>query len=204
VFVLAASLFLSAAAVQPLNVPKSVPPEVAAERVRACGFDHVQVKDDQDLQEDVVEVSGVIDVPERKLRCVAQVSLDTVRYVIFPDPVNGAYQRLYFQMDENQGDTVGWVTGDARAWLKQRGLLDKVPHYRKGTDDSLGFAHALENVCGSKARGALVLFDRHLILRPSAPGQQMIDHATFECLFNAITASGMPFGFVGKESYEKK
>ena len=204
-FVFPALLLLTGAAAQPAGAPpEPVPPEVAAERVRACGFDHVRVKDDRELQEDVVEVSGVSQVPEAKLRCVAQVSLDTITYVEFPQPVNQAYQRLYFQMSDAEGDTVGWVTRDARARLEERGLLGKVPHYRKGRDDNLRFARRLEDVCGPKARGAFVLFRGHLIMRPGPSEGRMIDYATFRCLFNAMAASGMPFAFVGKETYQKQ
>lgn len=48
--------------------PAAASPEVAAERVKACGFDHVTVNDDRELQEDVVEVTGVSTVPEAKMR----------------------------------------------------------------------------------------------------------------------------------------
>jgi hypothetical protein len=98
-FVLTALLFFSGAAAQANALPAPVPAEVAAERVRACGFEHVAVKDDDELQEEVVEV-GVSAVPESKMRCAAQVSLDTDRYVIFPEPASQAYWRLYSQMEE--------------------------------------------------------------------------------------------------------
>jgi hypothetical protein len=200
---------LFGAAIQPsAEFPKAASPEVAAERVKACGFDHVRPKYDRELEEDVIEVSGVSQVPEAEMRCVVRVSLDTVRYVEFPKPASKEYWRLYFQMDQSHGGGVGWKIGSAtdaaRAWLKQRGLLDEVPHYRKGRDDNLRFARRLEHVCGPKARGAFVLLRGHLILRPGPSGQLPIDYPAFQCLMNAIIVSGMPFGFVGNETYQKQ
>src|SRR5579884_2115867 len=112
--ILAALLFLSGAAAQANALPAPVPAEVAAERVRACGFDHVTVKDDDELQEEVVEVSGVSAVPEAKMRCAVQVSLDTDRYVIFPEPANEAYWSLYSQMEEKSpraAAATDWMQG---------------------------------------------------------------------------------------------
>jgi hypothetical protein len=195
----ASLLLMSAAAAQSAVAPsKLVAPEIAAERVKACGFEHVRVKHDGLLDEEVVEVSGVSQVPNSKLRCAAQVSLDTITYVEFPKVVNDAYSRLYFEMGQEQGQR------DARAWLQQRGLLSKLPVYQKGTLDDLAFARELENICGPKAKGAFVRRYGHVTLDFGSPAKLTVDKETFECLFNAIWASGMPFGFVGNEFYQKK
>lgn len=202
---MSALLLLYGAAAQP-PLPKVVPAEIAAERVKACGFDTVRVVDDRDLQEEVVEVSGVSTVPEDKMRCVVQVSLDTVRYVAFPEPANSAYWRVYTQMEREQdhGAAVGWVQSDARAWLKKHGLLGKVPKYKKGKVDDLQFGRELEVVCGPQAKGTFIRFRGQVTLSLGPPDRFMVDYPTLECLLNAIAASGMPFGFVGHEYYGKR
>jgi hypothetical protein len=199
VLALVSLLFLSGAAAQSaVTPPKIASPEVAAKRVKACGFEHVRVKNDPELQEDVVEVSALSDAPQSKLHCVAQVSLDTITYVEFPKPVNDAYQRLYIEMERDHGQQ------EARGWLQQRGLLSKLPTYQKGRDDDLQFAREIENVCGPKAKGVFVRLDGHVTLNFGSPEKPTVDKDTAECLFNAMWASGMPFGFVGNEYYEER
>ena len=198
--ILAALLFLSGVAAQANALPAPVPAEVAAERVRACGFDQVSVKEDDELQEEVVQVSGVSDVPESKVRCAVQVSLDTDYDIIFPGPASQAYWRLYSQMeDEGRGAAAAWMKGNAREWLRKRGLLAKVPKYVKGKDDNLRFARRLENVCGPKAKGMFRLVDGHVVLWPAPVGKAAADFSTVECLVNTAAVSGMPLGFVGNE-----
>ena len=200
--ILAALLFLSGAAAQASALPAPVPPEVAAERVRACGFDQVSVKDDDELQEEVVEVSGASAVPESKMRCAVQLSLDTDRYVIFPEPANTTYWRLYPEMEEKSPRAAAagaWMQDNAREWLRQRGLLAKVPKYEKGKSDNLRFARRLENVCGPKAKGMFRSFHGHVDLWPGPPGKPPVDFPTVECLISAAAVSGMPLGFVGNE-----
>lgn len=195
-------------AAQPSDIPpKIVSPQVAAERVKTCGFEHVRPKYDRELDEDVVEVSGVSKVPEVKMRCVVQVSLDTVRYVEFPEPVSKEYWRLYFQTEDARGQTVGLTLerSGLRQWLQQHDLLGKVPHYEKGKIGDLQFARQLEGLCGPKARGVFGLFHGHIILRIGPPARStVVDDQTLECLINLDLASGMPMWFVGNEYYEKK
>jgi len=200
--ILAALLFLSGAAAQASALPAPASAEVAAERVRACGFDHVAVKDDDELQEEVVQVSGVSAVPESKIRCAVQVSVDTDRYVIFPEPASQTYWRLYSEMEDKSPRAVAagaWMQDNAREWLRQRGLLAKVPKYVKGKDDNLRFAHRLENVCRPKAKAMFRLVDGHVVLWPAPVGNAAADFSTVECLISAAEVSGMPLGFVGNE-----
>jgi len=200
--ILGALLFLSGAA-QASALPAPAPAEVAAERVRACGFDQVSVKEDDELQEEVVEVSGVSDVPESKVRCAVQVSLDTDRYVIFPEPANTTYWRLFPQMEEKSpraAAATAWMQGWSRDWLRRRGLLAKVPKYEEGKSDNLRFARRLENVCGPKAKGAFRLVKGYLVLWPAPHRKRRMDFSTVECLVNTAAVSGMPLGFVGNES----
>jgi hypothetical protein len=83
-------------------------------------------------------------------------------------------------------------------------LLDKVPIYHKGKSDILSVARQVEDVCGPKARGLLVPSAAGMTMKLGPPERPGIDDATFECLLNAISASGMPFGFVGNEIYQEQ
>src|SRR5690348_14772663 len=111
------------AAPSAIDVPKElVKPEVAAAQVAACDFKQVRPKFDSELQEDVVEVLDVTASPEQ-LRCAARASLGTYYYVVFPAPLQQAYDALYWPMSREKDKA------DARAWLEKRGLLARLPIY---------------------------------------------------------------------------
>lgn len=205
-FATVAFLFLSAGAAQASPPPLAVAsPTVAVERVKACGFKHVRVKEDDELQEEVVEVTGVSTVPEAKMRCAVKVSLDTVRYVLFPAPASKDYWRLYSEMEGKGGDRqTAWMQGNARDWLQQHGLLAKLPTYEKGKTDDLAFARQLEGLCGPEAKGVFRLFNGHVVLWPAIPGTGQMDFSALQCVISAAEVSGMPFGFVGNEYQPKK
>jgi hypothetical protein len=142
----------------------------------------------------VVEVSGVSDVPEPKLRCVAKVELATVRFVKFPGPVDVAYHRILDRLGDEQERL------EARAWLRKRGLLAKLPVYRKGKTNDVTFARELESVCGTEASGEIAIKRGAVIaLKPPSISSNAIDEQTFECLLAASYASGLAVGFMGHE-----
>jgi hypothetical protein len=191
--------FLSASAAQPFDPPIAyVKPEVAAGQVKACGFAHVAVRDDRELQEDVLVVSGVTQASEKQLRCAAEVSLSSITYVEFPEPVNRNYQQFYSRMEQDKDRR------DARAWLERRGLLVKLPTYVKGKTDDLEFARKLEALCGPKARGAFVRDHGIMTIKTGTIEHPALNDETVMCLMNVSSAGGFQWGFVGNEYYEKK
>jgi hypothetical protein len=190
---------LSAATPPSTDTPIAyVKPEVAAEQLKACGFAHVAVRDDRELQEDVLVVTGINQASERQLRCAAEVSLSSITYVEFPEPMNQQYWQLYSRMEQERDRR------DARAWLERRGLLAKLPTYVKGKTDDLQFARRLEGLCGPKAKGAFVRDQGMMTMKTGTIEHPAFNNETFMCLMNVSSAAGLRWGFVGNEYYEKK
>ena len=175
-----------------------VKPQVAAERVAACGFKSVRPKFDDELQEDVVEVRNVTTVSAEQLRCAALASLNSYYYVIFSAQVKQTYEKLYWGMSRER-DKV-----DATAWLEKRGLLSRLPRYDPKNSDEIAFAHTLETLCGPKAAGTLQPMHGMVTLKNVALTPGKLDSETLNCLVNAATASGYPLGFIGNEAYQQQ
>jgi hypothetical protein len=198
-------LMLGLAGGPPINAPKElVKPEVAAARVAACGLKQVRSRFDGTLQEDVVEVLDVTASPEQ-LRCAARASLGSYYYVVFPAPLEQAYDALYWPMSREKDKA------DARAWLGERGLLARLPTYDPTRTNETAFARSLEALCGPKAAGTLLPMHGMATFTPEAlgtlgkhgfkPGK--LDDETLWCLTNAASASGYPLGFIGNEAVAK-
>lgn len=205
-----ALMLMVGAAAQPKTMPFDVPvelvkPEVAAQRVAACGFKRVRSKFDSELQEDVVEVTNVASATTEQLRCTALASLDTHYYVIFPATVSQSYETLYWHLSRERDKA------DARAWLAKRGLLSRLPDYDPRRSDETVFAHTLEDICGAKAAGTLQPMHGMATFKDGALGTLenggftagKLDEETMWCLVNAAAASGYPLGFIGNE-YEQR
>ena len=157
-------------------------PGLAAERVKACGFSNVTLAYERKLDAYVVVVSAVQPPSDDQLRCAAKASLDTDYTIDFPASFSQRYDQIYWPIAEDAG------RGQARDWLAKRGL--KVPPYSKGSSQ-LAYARKLERMCGSRARGAFVIEDGIVTLRS---GAEQLSPATFDCLANALWASGLPTG----------
>lgn len=190
----------------PFGVPHElVKPEVAVERVTACGFKSVRSRFDGELQEDVVEVMNVTTASAEQLRCTARASLDSVYYVVFPASIEQTYETLYWRMSRERDKA------DARVWLEKRGLLARLPTYDPKHSDETAFAHALEALCGPKAAGTLQPMHGMATFKDGAlglpdkggisPGK--LDEETLWCLINASAASGYPLGFIGNEAVQQ-
>lgn len=180
------ALLLSAAAPQAGEAALGrVWPGLAAERVRACGLPNVTLAYQRDLDAYVVVVSGAQSASDDRLRCAAKVSLETDYTIIFPAMLSQRYDQVYWPMADAMSRQA------ARAWLAKRGL--KLPVYAKGSDQ-LGYARKLERMCGPRAGGAFVIEEGFVTL---SSGNSRLDAATFDCLANALSASGLPSGIAG-------
>lgn len=198
--VLAASLLLSAAqAAQPVTpVLGRVWPGSAAERVRACGFRNVALWYDRTLDEYAVVVSDSDPATDTQLSCAAKVSLDTDYSVDLPGPLTDRYDQLYWPMAEDA------ARRHARAWLAGKGLLARLPRYDRGRTDALAYARKLEQMCGPRARGAFHMDEGLVTIMTGAGARPDLDAATFDCLSNALWASGLPTGLVGSDPTQGK
>ena len=179
-----------------LPIPALPNPEAAVAQVRACGFTDVSTRFDETLQEDVVDVAAVVSASDEQLLCVARASLETHYYVLFPSPLGQAYGSIYWRLSEERGRE------DARAWLKERGLLDRVPQYKPSESDDAKFVRTLESICGEKAIGALQPLNGMATIRPGTLESGKVDDETLTCLLNVAAASGYHLGFIGNEMTE--
>lgn len=187
-----------AAPANTFDVPiELVKPDVAAARVAACGFRTVRPKFDDTLQEDVIEVLDVTSASEDQLRCVAFASLGSHYYVVFPQPVEQAYQSLYWRLARERGKA------DAKAWLEKRGLLSRLPIYEPTRSDDAAFARTLEALCGPKAAGILLPMHGMATFKENVLSSRKLDDETLWCLVNAAEVSGYPLGFIGNEAYRQ-
>lgn len=89
----------------------------------------------------------------------------------------------------------------ARSWLAERKLLDRVPAYVRGTSDDGATARRFEKLCGRHAHGAFDRRDVHVFSEkwltrkfdPTEP-QQL---EAFTCLLSVAQFTGFEIGFVG-------
>lgn len=146
----------------------------------------------------MVEVTGVSTASDLQFRCVAQQSLAGLTFVEFPEVLNARYQRVYYALD----DAASRIK--ARVWLSRRGLLDKVPIYRKGATDDLEFSRNLESVCGPSAAGTIQVKHEFVVLKFGLNSDTKIDQSTIECVMNVGWATGLRVGFIGNEYYPTK
>jgi hypothetical protein len=157
-------------------------PGLAAERVKACGFSDVTLAYERKLEAYVVVVSAKQLPSDDQLRCAARASLDSDYTIDFPAAFSQRYDQIYWPIAEEAGRQ------QARAWLAKRGL--KLPQYTKDAGH-LTYARKLERMCGRRAKGAFVIEDGFVTLKS---GSEQLDPATFDCLANALWASGLPTG----------
>lgn len=179
----------------PINASEFVKPEVAASLVADCGFENVQPVFDDTLQEDVIKVLDVTVATEEQLTCVANASLGSHYYVVFPGPVDQTYQPLYWRIFRERGKA------DARAWLEQRGLLSRLPTFDPKQSETAAFARTLEGLCGPMAAGTLKPMKGFATFSDEALSPGRLDDETFLCLLNVAEVSGYPLGFIGNEAY---
>jgi hypothetical protein len=146
---------------------------------------------DSKVQDYAIVVSGSQDGSSDRLGCAARASLDSGYSVQFQAPLNPRYDQLFWAMAEQTGRK------EARAWLSRRGLLSKLPPYVKGRTDQLAYARQLERMCGPRARGAFTIDEGYVTMQIVSRAHAPLDPATFDCLANAMWASGLPMGLGG-------
>ncbi len=172
-----------------LDVPEFIKPEVAVQRLAACGFTGVESKFADELQSPVLIV-GPAAATDEQLECAIRVARSAAALLILPEDLRERQTRIERR----------WGRDEARRWLAERGLLDRLPQYdaAKGVDASL--ARKLEALCGDKAKGALRAHPGMLTLDPEWRARQLgaEDNAT-ECLIQSAAATGVSFGFIGNE-----
>jgi len=109
---------------------------------------------------------------------------------------------------------------ESREWLRQRGLLDRLPNFDPAKEAHLQFARRLEAFCGVRPGAAFEINEQFqfVTMRSDWVGKPLRKgwlwrkiygprhDRQFECLMRAMSATnaeehGLHFGFVGNEAY---
>lgn len=131
-----------------IPLPEIPAPQEAAQRLRQCGFDRVDVKFDEQLEEDVLTASGIEKASDEQIACAARVSSETYYYLHLPEEVQERFMAIYWPLEEAKGRE------RARQWLVEQGRLDDLPKYEPAVGEA-AYARELEAFCGEVAEGAL-------------------------------------------------
>jgi hypothetical protein len=107
---------------------------------------------------------------------------------------------------------------ESREWLRQRGLLDRLPQFDPDEEDPMQFARRLEEFCGIELGAVFEMNEQLRMITPKMDwiGQPLCKgwlwrrlhgashEAQFECLMRAMSATnaeehGIRFGFIGNQ-----
>jgi len=180
------------------------PPPAPAQQIEAisrCGIpaEKITVSNEAELQSEVVSISDAGEVTEQKWVCL----LDAV-HPFYSLQLEDPGQRASFYEVE-QRERQKRARAESTAWLRARGMLDRVPPYERGSDIS-AFARAVEEACSIPTGTMLQAKGDHLTFRRDAPARLIGDGATdkLACLMHVMFASnapgsGMMFGIVGND-----
>jgi hypothetical protein len=179
-------------------LPERISPQEAAKRIEACGVGPVTIRFDDLLQSHVLTISNAASSSDEQLHCIDRAA--SYHDVELPAPVQVRFDAI------RQKRWSAYAVAEARSWLTQRGLLDKVPTFVPGKTDETAFARQLEELCGPTARGAFQSsYGPHVIspewimglgMPPKAKNQEALT-----CLLNVTTIAGFSVGFIGNEAY---
>jgi hypothetical protein len=194
-------LLMAAPVSTPLGVFERITAQEAAERFNQCGLGPVTIRwNDLDSGgEDILVATEVRSATDEQLRCADKaVSYYTLE---LPAEIERRFEVL------RDGRLAPVFRARASSWLSARGLLNRVPPYRKGKSDDAAFTRQAESLCGPRAKGAFhSQFGFHAVspdwvkrnLNPPDKGGEVLS-----CLMNVATVAGFEFGFVGNEYYQR-
>lgn len=175
-----------------------VTPEDAAKRIEACGVGPVTIRFDDLLQSHVLTIANAASASDLQLQCID--SAASYHDVELPAAVQVRFNAI------REARWSSFALTEARSWLSQRGLLDRVPTFVPGKTDDAAFARQLEELCGPTARGAFQsTYGPHVIspewimalgMPPKHKNQEALT-----CLLNVTRVAGFSIGFIGNEAY---
>ena len=171
-----------------------IPPGKAAERAALCGLGPVTIRYEDELQSDVLVVANTGAASESQLECLDEATRGNL--VELPP-------HLQSRFDAVRGARVAAIMlAEARKWLSERGLLERVPRYVPGRTDEAAFTREVEALCGPRARGAFQSQYGFHALSPTSVqrlGMSLTgeEGETFACLSNVTPAAGFEVGLIG-------
>lgn len=173
-----------------------VSPSIAAERVSRCGLGEVAIEYDEDMQSELLIAAGAASATDEQLACADEAA--GYYYLLLPPDI----QRRYHALRGARWSAQALI--EARAWLGERGLLERVPKYEAGVTDDASFTRQLEELCGPRAKGA---FQSEHGFHTLSPDWLHENSGAFEgypevlaCLMHATQVAGYEIGFIGNEA----
>lgn len=167
-------------------------PQVAAQRVAACGVGAVTVRSDATPDNEVLLVTATT-ISDAQLHCIDKAS----RFydVQLPPSVQSRFDAI------RDARFAALATAKSRKWLKAHDLLDRLPKYEAGVTDAKVFAREIEKLCN--ADGAFQSHYGPNALSPEWTNQQTYsvhpDSGPMACLLNVSYATGFKMDFIGNE-----
>jgi hypothetical protein len=169
--------------------------EVAAERVTECGLGPVTIRYDDLLQEEILTAAGAIAVTELQLECADRAA--SYYDLELPAETQPRYDAI------RDARLSAHSLAEARSWLSQRGLLERVPQYKPGETDPATFTREAEELCGPRAEGAFQSQYGPHAINPDWAQRTLgpVDGATevLECLLSVTRVAGYDFYLIGNE-----
>jgi len=154
--------------------------------IAACHIaaDRLVVGNDGDPSLDVVSLKGSDPLSPAQLGCFADRLTDggaDVALSIEDERVNKAYDRMRRHR----------MVTSARADLRRRGLLDRVPHFDRRHETLRAFAVRLERLCEARPHTVLRVVDGWITIRDDPPAHQTGPQLRrWFCVTNAAILSG--------------
>ena len=177
------------------------PPAIVVELAR-CGLSRagLSVAFDDLLQEDVVTISDSAGAAESMFPCIRKVVWGKVGIFFDNKNLAEAYQHYSDQVSKQE------VRKIARSWMKDRGLLGRLPMFSAGAAPH-DVAHTIERFCGLTPGTALEFYAPQSLTFKRDFLKKNLERHTMdtECLFHTLTLVdldklGISFGVIGNEA----
>lgn len=180
---------------QPNRILEDLPAnaQIALERAAKCGVHSATSRYEEELQSDIITVRYSKQPSWSQLACLDK----AVGFGIFVE-LAPTVQPRFDAIREARATKI--LTRVSKEWLAARGLLAKVPRYKAGVTDDASFTRALEQLCGSRAKGAFQSEYGFDALSPEWVKSRDIldgDKDVFACLGHGATVAGFKFGIIG-------
>jgi len=200
----AAAMVAALLLAMPAAAQEALDPAVATAALTDCGIAPQRIEASKEHAERrlplVVNGNGAVD--ETVLECVARfetMNIDTV-FVVFEDRKTASrYSSITAPM------TPLTSPRSARAWLAERGLLDRLPLYHPTRDTTASYAERIETLCAITPSGLLIGADGYITFDFERIKTNPPDEEQFSCIVNAVAASNLGqfsifLGFVEDET----
>lgn len=183
----------------PFGHPELITPQEAVKRAEDCRLGAVTIRYEDELQSDILTVKDVMAASDEQLVCLDRATGFGI-FVELPQSIQPRFDAI------REARASAIAKEDARQWLSEKGLLDRVPKYVAGTTDDVQFTRAVEKACGPKADGAFQSkYGPHVLspdwLNKFAMPPKPQDEEVIGCVFHALTLAGFSVGFIGNEAY---